>query len=1473
MLKKSLYLACFAAMFVSACSDDGSDTKIPVTPDKPDTPVTPAMPELLNFKSARGCAIDSDCNDGLFCFQGVCAMECNASTPCAKGTCDANGRCVNAASAKSISYAKAVVSDVNPTAEIVVSPDKILYVSPRQDSTTVSIYLAKDIGDVLYRIDDGVSGAQIAKTAAPQPREITSGNETLNVVEYVFEIPTNKSALGDKGDIDNLTVISSIGSFNVSLVPLQGMGGYYEGAMKADVFANAEIPLRMAIEVTPANAQSFDKITGINLYLPVSQNDLLTPETAESGKIYWAKVAMEKETANCHSENGCWAGVYGVNDFTIENSKIVRNDLKLNRSIRIEFSAYDAQYGQLRGFARDMIKGLYRERNEKGELQWNNAVIEGDIVMLHATSDEWTPGTSEVRDHKKQTDVTRDINANPGVRCSNDDIKTLFGGFAGDCHISTVQDAENLPAACILNAAKETFNAAKTTADHKKMFVSDLIQTYLTTTDASELTAKAGYASFGEFLAKCGEKKDICIDRTDYVCAADLLSRMYLNDAQNAETEKLSADDQKTVFEYWAKLMRESYIGTQFSAYYNDTSVRKEWLENTDAPRIASKILESFNSNLLAKWNNTVLNAHFDVLGSQFNQTAFEMFTLPVANDGIKSDLDGILNEYADAFQGAGDALQLAIKRYNALYTTTAERAAAAASVRPNLLDLYITGAIEAVVNAATQNTSLNAAYGTALSSMATDIKTLDQSFDNLVYMRDAEVAVSTSVDGTVDNTKLLETRRADAEKVVSAANAKKTEIFNKIEQQEFNQTSIQATLKNNTDALKAQIADICGIPASCKANYIDCDIPVEPLQCGMIQNADDESQANTGEAGAAILAIEEASQDLNIAIAEYNALKNKIDIAESVAENYAERIEKLNTERQEYFNTVQEMLNVIDERESLLSDEQKKVVEDTLKKYQDIYDKQEKQFEAWDKLASDGLESDNSIRDDIRAYNNASMSLEFAGDAAMTTAEAAASYFEDANGVLNAEKAINAAIRGGILTAGALVNVATNAAKLGVDIAANCAETKLEKNQAKREYQIENLERSTDLGIANIELEIEKNQAAFDLFQEGINNLNDNDYVAIDFMREEKDLREQYDRDLLALDEKRAEMKTLLQDLEAKSIAIDKARIVRQRKVVEYYNLVQKAQNLNAQYNAANARLQNITQLYSSPAQVFSSASALEVVESKIDLAKEKIYDYLAAVEYLAVRPFVDLRRAIYLAKSPNDLDGLMDEIQSLVSACGGATTKAEVELSVRQLMGITQDFESMNKAQRFRALLEKGNVPVNALTRYTVDSDVEQLLKKDNLQAGTFEINVNSNLNLAAVCNAKIDTISIQLVGENLTDDGVSVNPTMTVFYNGQTTLTSCQPNIASIVSVLGSKTSYGKQSIFYVQDKKISPRAGINTYAESNQSLNGYPLASSYTVLIDPTLGENAKIHWENVEDISLRIHYTYQDLFDTSSKCAK
>jgi len=268
--KKLNYLLSIAAiaaltMGVTACgSDDKDDEKT----DKPgeggntnpgtDEKVTKFAKPVL--ESTTGCLIDDDCAKGLFCFQGQCGKQCDANNACASGTCDSRGRCQTESSRKR--NGDAIPADeMILNAEIMERPAQTIYVDMGSESVTATIVLGSHVGPIMYRVDTIEGGGSEFKTVNPEQVSYDVGNDDVIVgFKYTFEIPVGDSSLGSKGNTERVNLITSVGSFDIDLYPRQEISGFYKGAVAVQNFADANVPIRMGIEITPKNARSMNDI-------------------------------------------------------------------------------------------------------------------------------------------------------------------------------------------------------------------------------------------------------------------------------------------------------------------------------------------------------------------------------------------------------------------------------------------------------------------------------------------------------------------------------------------------------------------------------------------------------------------------------------------------------------------------------------------------------------------------------------------------------------------------------------------------------------------------------------------------------------------------------------------------------------------------------------------------------------------------------------------------------------------------------------------------------------------------------------------------------------------------------------------------------------------------------------------------------------------------------------------------------------
>ena len=326
---------------------------------------------------------------------------------------------------------------------------------------------------------------------------------------------------------------------------------------------------------------------------------------------------------------------------------------------------------------------------------------------------------------------------------------------------------------------------------------------------------------------------------------------------------------------------------------------------------------------------------------------------------------------------------------------------------------------------------------------------------------------------------------------------------------------------------------------------------------------------------------------------------------------------------------------------------------------------------------------------------------------------------------------------------------------------------------------------------------------------------------------------------------------------------------------LLNYQAVVTSARQERANLEGVRDRLNALNNRIGGPEAFMTEASKLAEADRQIDRAKRKLNDWLVAIEYFAVRPFFDERMAIVLAKSSYELKKISDRLNDLQAGCGGRVSTGDTEVSVREdLLGYRESIQDgvtgrlLSPGDRFQETIQRGVVPVNQRTRYTASDSLGSLLQSREVLSASFVLALGDFANLAVTCNAKVNSVAIKLEG-----DGIgSGQPVVTLLYEGSSQLYSCQPGITDYVETFGqNSTAFDTVTTFQVTGRSGSPVAGINAMGSPNNSFSGLPLASRYTVLIDPSLPANRNIDWSKVTDIKLGLSYDYQDPFPADSLC--
>ncbi|MBL4634069.1 MAG: hypothetical protein JKY56_09355, partial [Kofleriaceae bacterium] len=358
------------------------------------------------------------------------------------------------------------------------------------------------------------------------------------------------------------------------------------------------------------------------------------------------------------------------------------------------------------------------------------------------------------------------------------------------------------------------------------------------------------------------------------------------------------------------------------------------------------------------------------------------------------------------------------------------------------------------------------------------------------------------------------------------------------------------------------------------------------------------------------------------------------------------------------------------------------------------------------------------------------------------------------------------------------------------------------------------------------------------------------------------------YERDLVELNDRRNTYSDRYGQQAAFEIRVAQSNLTVTQRLLAYAQVVQRGTLIDGQLRALEEQAAHLNELLGSPSVVFSWANRLSQAENRLERAKGAMMEWLIALEYLAVRPFLDQRIQILLARNTFQLDAIAGELDRLQSACGGALNTTNVNVSVRRdLLGLERGIidafgNTLSPEQRFRDVLAAGIVPIDKRVRYSSDLNIGDLVAKRDVLAATFDINLTDFANLASSCNAKVASVAIELVGEGLG----SGRPTVSLLYDGASSVRSCQPNIESLVESIGrDATTFGAITTFRATGRSVSPVAGIGEAGSINQTLQGLPLASQYTVLIDTEIGENGAVDWNELDDIVLHIEFVSQDVF--------
>ena len=982
-----------------------------------------------------------------------------------------------------------------------------------------------------------------------------------------------------------------------------------------------------------------------------------------------------------------------------------------------------------------------------------------------------------------------------------------------------------------------------------------------------------GERSFDAFMKDCADGVDgLCRPQPEVLCARQLLAYAYAEPTTSVADAALLVDA-------FDRVSREVFLGQQLGAFHADATLRLAWLRTTDVPSVVTAALRDYVQGLLDDWQTGVLDVQMGVVAGQYDAAGLALLTRQVTGDGATARRRQQVFEMSQSWRGAADALALGARRWSEVLRGDGERADAAALVMTRTLDLYVLAGIASDLNLRAGAGFANATFGGGLTALANDAEALGLPFSELIHVRDADVVVTQSLDPADTNFNLLTRRAEDARAALADAETAVGAIIAESAERELSSTQVRDRLNNEIEVVVDALIGLCGLPAGCTRAQVTtdpaCRIPVALAHCGYLRPPDAEGQdaaTNVSEAAAAIGAFEAAVSGVAIAESELAGLTSRMELAAEGAKAFATVIEGWNAR---WLDSVAEVERLIEAREAAWTGALADLVADI-----DAQNTLRGQLAAdatadaasWETIARNGVSEDYNTSLMALALDKSGAGLTQLGKSMSDRFDLAAKALPGIAGTATHAESVGArtALTEAALTKGRVLK----GASLALKGAAALAERGRERNGFYRTIELEGL-READLGAdLTVEAHIAELAATaeLELTAQQIAELQVDRLIAA--LRDRAEAELAYERDKVELRDRRDRVLGLLVDVGTYDLNLVQAQLAATQRMLDVARISERAALLAGRLGDLEAQRDNVVSLIGSPAVVFAWANRLAQAEARLERAKSAMMAWLVAMEYHAVRPFMDQRVQILLARNTVQLARIAAEMTRLTAACGSNTNALSATVSLSRLLGYTVDRVDAtdgaiySPAVQLRAALARADVPVTRQARLGGARATPAFWADPDVWALEFPVDIETFPNLAASCNAKVLSFDVALIGEGLGD----ARPAVTLVHSGTSRLRSCQPDLNDYVAQFGPEaTRFADLTRLRTAPRSISPVASVGGFASGpeltrgNVTLGGLPLASDYAVIIDRAGGENPDIDWDRLEDIQIRVNFSFQDFF--------
>ncbi|MGI5861964.1 MAG: hypothetical protein ACOX6T_07875 [Myxococcales bacterium] len=734
----------------------------------------------------------------------------------------------------------------------------------------------------------------------------------------------------------------------------------------------------------------------------------------------------------------------------------------------------------------------------------------------------------------------------------------------------------------------------------------------------------SGGESFADFMKRCAAGTDgTCRPTPAVLCGRQLAAFAYAG----LQEQLASSPDLVLAFE---EASREAFLGRQMGAFQTDTNTRLEWLKASDFPAIVTSAVKNHTENLLETWAANVLDVHLGVLAGQFDDAGLAVLSQPALDPSGAAARKTLLLEMSQSWRGAADALSLAAARWNQLFQDNATRAAKASFINRRMFDLYLVAGLLTDFNHASGASFASGSFASGFAQLMRELSALTLPFDHLVYARDAEVVVSTSVDPSSDNTTLLRERREAAKAEVAAAATAVGAIIAEAQSEALSQTELTNRMNNEINEVRDELVELCGLPVGCSPQSYQsepgCEVRVAPGQCGFRIDAQTgdylqlASGQNISEAGSTLLAMNDALLSFSRAQEELRAHHDSAQLYLEATAQFAAMVESANQTR---LATLDQMEAAIARRQADRDSELGRLLQNisarNTARRSNIADTKA-EIKKWESIRLGAVDTSFSKLQTACGLESTAGFLFQGAELTESWGDAIAEGFPTAVGLSNDA---TAPARAAVMIAAVTVSTKLRVTAQALETAASALTVSAEKDQAMAEARLETLKDKAALDDAITAADVAELEDKAEL-------------AAQQSQAEEAALRElllmaektaeaelAFQRDLSELNDRRVRYKQMLLQTTGLELQVAQAQVGVAIAMQQYEKVAQRAELRAARLHDLERQRQEVNSLVGSPTAVFAWANRLEQAEQRLQRAKDALYDWLVALEYLAVRPF----------------------------------------------------------------------------------------------------------------------------------------------------------------------------------------------------------------------------------------------------------